>query len=587
MKSLKILFSISILTAFLCLNEANGQWLTNGTHIYNSNTGNVGIGHSTPSKLLSVGKSMTEPTVMVRNLGGTGGATFEMIDDASGADWKFKATLSGGFKIRDNTNLLDVIVVEPNSGSYALHIGQYGYVGINRIAEPGYDLDVDGDVRIEGYAPFLTLNDTAQVHAGLVFKNDDVYRAWIYYDAPDELIRISASHASNANDALVVKYPNLVGIGTASPDALLHIHKDIYNSSYFGYLDTRANYFTHREIEADGNGQSCVYASRNRDVRNDGTGYLAIQSNNAIVGSCTWGDLYSFAVFGTNYNDYGRCGGVLGIESDNEGNWGSLGYTSSGLTAYGGYFTTHTSGAGKSDSDLYTSVGMGAWGDLFGADIHGKVYGAYVEGSHYAGYFHGDVIKDKLDVHLQKNATGTNDVLYTSVSADVTVVTSGTAMLSGGKASIAFDPVFSSAVSASESVVVTVTPIGESAGIHLTKVSASGFSMAENNAGKSDVMVNYIAIGKRAGHENPDPAKEVIAPDYTGKLSRGLHADGNTETDGEGLYFERGELVVGIHPTLLPDPNRSTVEETIIPEQKSPVKNGVADDGRLVGDDLK
>ena len=584
MKSLKILFSIYILTAFLCLNDANGQWLTNGTHIYNSNTGNVGIGHSTPSKLLSVGKSMTEPTVMVRNLGGTGGATFEMIDDASGADWKFKATLSGGFKIRDNLNSADKIIIEPNAYPNSIYIGAFGRVAIRHTA-PERELDVSGDAMIRGYFPFLSFDNEGSEHAGIVFYNGDDYRGYIYYDEIDQLIRISANQSSIANDALVVKYPNLVGIGTASPDALLHIHKDIYNSSYFGYLDTRANYFTHREIEADGNGQSCVYASRNRDVRNDGTGYLAIQSNNAIVGSCTWGDLYSFAVFGTNYNDYGRCGGVLGIESDNEGNWGSLGYTSSGLSAYGGYFTTHTSGAGKSDSDLYTSVGMGAWGDLFGADIHGKVYGAYMEGSHYAGYFHGDVVKDKLDVHLQKNATGTNDVLYTSVSADVTVVTSGTAMLSGGKASIAFDPVFSSAVSATDPVVVTITPIGESNGIHLTQVTSSGFSVAENNAGKSDLLVNYIAIGKRAGHENPDPAKEVIAPDYTGKLSRGLHADGNTETDGEGLYFERGELVVGIHPTLLPDPNRSTVEETIIPEQKSPVRNGVADDGRHAGDD--
>jgi len=96
--------------ALLSLNEAIAQWNISGNNIYNTNSGNVGIGNNSPSTLLHLGKNMTEPTITVQNLGGIGGATYTMMDNVSGANWKFKATNSGGFKIRDHANSLDVIV---------------------------------------------------------------------------------------------------------------------------------------------------------------------------------------------------------------------------------------------------------------------------------------------------------------------------------------------------------------------------------------------------------------------------------------------------------------------------------------------
>jgi hypothetical protein len=71
---------------FCGLNETNAQWNASGNNIYNTNTGNVGIGNSSPTTLLHVQKNMTEPTITVQNLGGSGGATYTMIDNASGAN---------------------------------------------------------------------------------------------------------------------------------------------------------------------------------------------------------------------------------------------------------------------------------------------------------------------------------------------------------------------------------------------------------------------------------------------------------------------------------------------------------------------
>jgi hypothetical protein len=114
---------------------------------------------------------------------------------------------------------------------------------------------------------------------------------------------------------------------------------------------------------------------------------------------------------------------------------------------------------------------------------------------------------------------------------------------------------------------VTVTPIGESNGVHLSEVTGEGFTVVENHAGKSNITVNYIAIGKRAGYENPQLAKEVIDAGYVNKLSRGLHNDNDLETDGEGLYYENGELVVGVQLTGIPEPEGQS--EKIIKKQES------------------
>ena len=117
--------------------ESIGQWNTSGNNIYNTNTGNVGIGNNSPTTLLHVQKNMTEPTITIQNVGGSGGATYSMIDNASGANWKFKATSTGGFKIRDNANGLDVFTIESNSSTNAIYIKSGGNVGIGTTTPAG------------------------------------------------------------------------------------------------------------------------------------------------------------------------------------------------------------------------------------------------------------------------------------------------------------------------------------------------------------------------------------------------------------------------------------------------------------------
>jgi hypothetical protein len=166
------LISVTIFVMIATSVKVSGQWATSGNNIYNTNSGNVGVGNNIPGSLLYVGKITTEPTITVRNFGGTGGATYGMVDDASGANWKFKATNSGGFKIRDHAYSLDVMTIEANSAANALYINSAGNVGI-RTATPDAPLSI-ANTSIGGIAATGSFQIGQSSSYNLVCDNNEV-----------------------------------------------------------------------------------------------------------------------------------------------------------------------------------------------------------------------------------------------------------------------------------------------------------------------------------------------------------------------------------------------------------------------------
>ena len=124
------------------INDGSGDFeifdLKNSKTVLIISDGKLGLGIATPDQFLDVRQNASEPTILIQNQGGTGGAGFRFIDDASGADWKAKATGFGGFKIRDQANSIDVITLPSNSGN----------VGIG-ISNPDEKLDVNGAITIK------------------------------------------------------------------------------------------------------------------------------------------------------------------------------------------------------------------------------------------------------------------------------------------------------------------------------------------------------------------------------------------------------------------------------------------------------
>jgi len=161
----KIIIILAIAFPFFVSQSYAQNWtLTGSNNIYNNNSGNVGIGITTPSNLLEVGQNMTGPQIIIHNLGGNGGAGFTMIDDLYSATWKFKAITGGGFKIRDNSNGLDVLVMQPNSAANSIFVQTGGNVGIGTTS-PSSKLSVNGkigckevEVTLAGWSDYVFAN---------------------------------------------------------------------------------------------------------------------------------------------------------------------------------------------------------------------------------------------------------------------------------------------------------------------------------------------------------------------------------------------------------------------------------------------
>ncbi|NQV02585.1 MAG: hypothetical protein HQ542_08070 [Bacteroidia bacterium] len=220
-----------------------------------------------------------------------------------------------------------------------------------------------------------------------------------------------------------------------------------HNNGNKGYLGD-PDYGIYGYLASTGVGDYAIYGYGIHTDGITGTGYTSSSSKGGVKGYNYYGNAYTFGVAGFKWFHLNRSGSVLGADWNGDV-FGSLCYQSSSGTEYGGYFTSTGSGTGKS-SGTNADVGIGVWGDLFGADIHGNIYGLFAEGGNYAIYAHGDVYRDGLDVHLQTSVNEDSIPLYTMVSTDAVIQTCGYASLSGGSCDIAFDETFVNAVSSAE-----------------------------------------------------------------------------------------------------------------------------------------
>jgi len=117
MKRLEI-FCAGLLALLLMSRSGFGQWATNGTHIYNTNTGNVGIGTTNPGAKLSVNANRAV-FGGISILGGYGSTSYAMELQATGATGNVYSGLVGG--ISGSNGQITYLVTAP----------QFGYTGIS------------------------------------------------------------------------------------------------------------------------------------------------------------------------------------------------------------------------------------------------------------------------------------------------------------------------------------------------------------------------------------------------------------------------------------------------------------------------
>jgi hypothetical protein len=394
----------------------SGPWQTSGLNIFNSNTGNVGIGTNDATHRLTVAASTQETMRLFRSGAGVGdGARLNFGD----ADYVFiEEDVDDALRIQADRIAL--------SG---------GNVGIGT-TEPQADLDVRGDlVLAPGESPVLYTGTTAaESNRYLFLINSPTYTSASGLKAGGVLVADSYSFANPGKNDLIVK--GNVGVGTANPGARLEVAggevrlpggtNSANYGTHFNYSGDGRNYIRGATIIADtsgnvGIGTSTPNAATRLNVFTNVAGQQAVRGDspngNGVVGTSAvsgygaaagvnsasggigvYGEAHAGTtakgVWGTSNAGtgvYGLCnsaqtsdsGGVLGRNTALNGN-GVIGEANTGIDAYGVWGRSNE-GYGVYGSAPWAVVGQGS---IFGVFSYGRMGGnsdLYVSGDVGAG----------------------------------------------------------------------------------------------------------------------------------------------------------------------------------------------------------
>jgi hypothetical protein len=193
------------------------QWTANGTNIYNTNSGNVGIGVTTPNRKLTVNGMISSAT--------NGQSGFHLYNNGANSEWYIqqKSQTDGSFYITRfaATNSSDYLTITPA-----------GYVGIGT-ASPTSKLTIAG----AGNPNPNTGSETDYVGLNLTFKGESQSQSFNLGSV--KMVQPSGAYVDNADMVFSTSIQNLsekmritgtgnVGIGTTNPDAKLSVNGTVH-----------------------------------------------------------------------------------------------------------------------------------------------------------------------------------------------------------------------------------------------------------------------------------------------------------------------------------------------------------------------
>ena len=204
-------------------------------------------------------------------------------------------------------------------------------------------------------------------------------------------------------------------------------------------------------------------------------------------------------------------------------NWGYGAWTQGGY--YGIRAEGNTGNYYKANNTYYSGgilaqgmVGVNAIGSEIGitavSDGVGLLCIGNKENNDPAAFFDGNIIRKGYDAMIIKNEEDNTYVpAYTMVSNSINIQAVGQGSLDNGHAIINFDDNFSSIVSASDPIIVIITPTSFNTGnIVVTNTSVNGFEVTSDV--EANGTFNWIAIGKIKGY---DEQQTAIKSDYLSK----------------------------------------------------------------------
>jgi hypothetical protein len=284
----------------------SGLWLASGNNIYNSNSGNVGIGMTTAPnyKLEVTGSGYFNGQLIVKSQGV--GNSISIIESSTGnlAAYMGESAIGHGFLALFEKSVGEVIRFDANSNSFI----NRGNVGIGTTS-PGSRLEVYGTdgLRTHFNEGLRVTRETVPTQYGMVNYNAGALNMIAVNTAGTGSVTkfMRSGNGTSLDTSMVIDTSGNVGIGTTSPAGRLEIKT---GSSYtghtqpniklinFGYRDaelnvfTEGSYFTHYfENYSGGNGR---YYDRSLEIvckgSPDGTygeGVIKFKANPITAGS--------------------------------------------------------------------------------------------------------------------------------------------------------------------------------------------------------------------------------------------------------------------------------------------------------------
>lgn len=287
-----------------------------------------------------------------------------------------------------------------------------------------------------------------------------------------------------------------------------------------------------------------------------------------VIGNTTAGNgQYTFGLHGTMGSTDIRCGGVFGDDFGLA--LGSLAYFSSNLTDYsvygfgGAYQVGVPGGRMAARVDTNTHIGLGIYGGLMGGWVKGLVYGTYLQGDRYSLYVDGKAYTNEPITELVPAADGTRIPAYSVVSFQPEVYDRGKATLINGERYISFNQAFVSLLSENpDELVVTVTPRGSSRGLYIVSQDAKGFTVRENENGRSAVEFSWIAVGTRKDADKLTHAPELLQADFDNKMNGVMINENNTTAKPQYFWWDGTQVRYDRPPVKRQDPAFQPVVRT-------------------------
>jgi hypothetical protein len=303
-----------------------------------------------------------------------------------------------------------------------------------------------------------------------------------------------------------------------------------------------------------------------------GTGFrtlAAIGPRAGVIGNTTaTGGQYSFGLHGSMGSTDIRCGGILGDDFGIA--LGSLGYYSANLSDYSvyGFGNAYQQGvpSGRTTNSLTTPnthIGLGIYGGVMGGWMRGLVYGTHTKGERYSLYVDGKTYTNQPIAELVTNADGSRTAAYGLSTQQPEVYARGKAVLQNGKLDIQFDELFRNTASTNpDDIVITVSPLGNSKGLYISRQDAKGFSVQENDNGNSTLSFCWIAIATRKDAAAITHSPELLRADFDNKMNGVMFNDNNKTDRPQPIWWDGNNIRFDNPPAKQIDPNYKSVTRT-------------------------